>query len=69
MLDAILTGDDILVDDHFVGLCLECEDANSAAVSCSWTQLKRPAPGLSVLYKRWKTRAPSDGSTRNRKAK
>lgn len=30
MLDTILTGDDVLVDDHFVGLCLGCQEANSA---------------------------------------
>lgn len=29
MLEAILTGDDVLVDDHFVGLCLGREE-NSA---------------------------------------
>lgn len=30
MLDVILTGDDVLIDDHFVGLCLGCEETSSA---------------------------------------
>jgi len=28
VLDAILTGDDVLVDDHFVGLCLRVSGGN-----------------------------------------
>jgi len=66
VLDAILTGDDVLVDDHFVGLCLRVSGGNQRWLwpdrGLSW---KRPSFRLSILYMRWETLAPSNGITWN----